>query len=67
MYELEKRDEKFDSNTVGGWVTEIYGGIPPIGETISFENLEIKVVKTTKKKVLKVRAKRVEKIEEDKE
>jgi len=67
LYEMEKRDEEFDSNTVGGWVTETYGGIPPIGETISFENLEIKIVKATKKKVLKVRAKRMEKIEKDEE
>ena len=52
LYELEQPEEEFDSNTVGGWVTETYGGIPPIGETVRFANVEIKVVKTTKKKVL---------------
>lgn len=65
LYELEKKDEEFESNTVGGWVTETYGGIPPVGETVRFENLEIKIVKTTKKKVLKVRSKCVEVLEED--
>ena len=65
LYELEQSDTEFDSNTIGGWVTETYGGIPPIGETLQFADLEIKVVKTTKKKVLKVRSKRVETVEED--
>ena len=65
LYEMEKKDEEFDSNTIGGWVTETYGGIPPIGEVLHFENLEIKIVKTTKKKVLKVRSKRVEIVEEE--
>ena len=67
LYEMEKKDEEFESNTIGGWVTETYGGIPPVGETVRFENLEIKIVKTTKKKVLKVRSKRVEIVEEDEE
>ena len=64
LYEMEKKDEEFESNTIGGWVTETYGGIPPVGETVRFEDLEIKIVKTTKKKVLKVRSKRVENVEE---
>ncbi len=67
LYELEQGDEEFDSNTIGGWVTETYGGIPPIGETLRFANVEIKVVKTTKKKVLKVRSKAVEPIEDEEE
>ena len=69
LYEIEltEEEENFDSNTVGGWVTETYGGIPPTGETLRFKDLEIKVVKTTKKKILKVRSKRVEIVEEDEE
>ena len=61
---MDQKDEEFESNTIGGWVTETYGGIPPIGEVLHYENLEIKIVKTTKKKVLKVRSKRVEIVEE---
>ena len=65
LYEVETGETEFESNTTGGWVTEIYGGIPPVGELVRFNNLEIKVVKTTKKKVLKVRSKRVEDAEEE--
>lgn len=67
LYEVEMGEEEFESNTIGGWVTEIYGGIPPVGETVTFKNLEIKAVKTTKKRVLKVRSKLVEVVEEDEE
>ncbi|MBO5411879.1 MAG: HlyC/CorC family transporter [Clostridia bacterium] len=56
LYEFEKADDEYESNTVGGWVTEIYGGIPPIGECVQWNGLEIKIVKATKQKVLKVRS-----------
>ncbi len=59
LYE-KKEDEESESNTVGGWVTEKYGTIPAIGEIIQIEDLEIKVVKATKQKVLKIRSKFVE-------
>ncbi len=56
LYEdLDSVEEECESNTVGGWVTEMYGGIPPIGEILRYEGLEIKIVKATKQKVLKVR------------
>lgn len=64
LYDMEKEDDNFDSNTVGGWVTEKYGGIPPIGEVIRFKYLEIKVVKASKQKVLKILSRVVE-TEED--
>ena len=54
LYDMEDEDENFESNTVGGWVTEKYGAIPPVGEILHFKNLEIKVVKTTLQKVLKI-------------
>ena len=48
--------------------TEKYGGIPPVGEILRFKFLEIKVVKATKQKVLKVRSRKVEEeIHEDDE
>lgn len=65
LYELEIEEDAFDSNTVGGWVTEEYGGIPPIGETLTFKNVEIKIVKASKQKVLKLRSKRVEEKSEE--
>ena len=65
LYEIEDEAEKYDSNTVGGWATEKYGGIPPIGEILRVKNLEIKIVKATKQKVLKVRSKLGEEYVED--
>ena len=65
LYELENYEEEFESNTVGGWVTEQFGGIPPIGAVIVYKNLEIKIVKATKQKVLKVRSKKVAEDEEE--
>lgn len=64
LYELENMEEEFESNTIGGWVTEQYCGIPPIGEVITYKDVQIKIVKATKQKVLKVRAKRITPSEE---
>ncbi len=65
--DMENADEECDSNTVGGWVTELYGGIPPIGEIVKTDRLEIKIVKATKQKVLKIRVKEIAPTQEDKE
>ena len=62
---IKLKYEQFESNTVGGWVTEQFGIIPPIGETFRFEDLEIRIVKATKQKVLKVRTRRVNEEEKD--
>ena len=69
LYGLETEEDDFESNTVGGGVTEKYGGIPPVGEILRFKFLEIKVVKATKQKVLKIRSKKVdaEEVHEDDE
>ncbi len=57
LYQVEIGEEEYESNTIGGWVTELFGGIPPASETIYYRDLQLKVVKATKQKVLKVRAK----------
>lgn len=67
LYETEFSDEEIESNTVGGLVTELYGEIPPIGEVIAYKNIELRIVKATKQKVLKIRTKRVENVEDEKE
>ena len=67
LYGIEDEDENFESVTVGGWVMEKHGDIPPVGEIIRFKCIEIKVVKTTKQKVLKIRSTRVEEVDEDEE
>ena len=53
--------------TVGGWVTEQCGGIPPVGEVFRYKKLEIKVVKTTRQKVIKIRSLYDETLSEDEE
>jgi len=63
LYDLT--DEESESNTVAGWVTEKTGSIPPIGTTFEFGGVEIKVVKATKQKILKLRSKRLEIVKED--
>ena len=65
LYDMEEEDENFDANTVGGWVTEEYGGIPPIGETLTFKGLEIKVVKASRQQVQKVRSTLIKEKEEE--
>ena len=65
LYDLEDEAEKFESNTVGGWVTEVYGEIPPVGEVLSCKHLQIRVVKVSQQKVLRVRTRRNEKYEEE--
>ena len=67
LYDMEEEDENYDSNTIGGWVTEKFGGIPPIGEVLTIKNLEIKVVKASKQKVLKIRSKMLESEDEEEE
>ncbi len=67
LFDMEDEDEKYESNTVGGWVTESYGGIPPIGKKLREGAFEMTVVKATKQKILKIRAKRVEDEEEKEE
>ncbi len=63
LYDMENEDENFEANTVGGWVTEKFGGIPPVGETFTFRTVEIKVVKTARQKVLKIRSRYLEELE----
>ena len=65
LYEMEEEAEKYESNTVGGWAMEKYGEIPPIGEVLRCKDLEIKIVKANQQKVLKVRSKRVEDVQEE--
>ena len=67
LYEMEDEEEKYESNTVGGWATEKYGGIPPVGEALRCKDLEIKIVKATRQKVLKVRTRRTDEPYEEEE
>lgn len=49
------RSEEFDANTISGWVIELLGEIPVNGQKVDFENFEIEVLKSTVRRVLKVK------------
>lgn len=44
LFELEP-DEESEAATVNGWMTEILGNIPEVGQTFDYENLKITVTK----------------------
>ncbi len=46
--------DEIKSNTVGGWITEKYEGIPKEGECFDIDNLHVEVVKASDKKILEV-------------
>jgi len=50
-----KGDEEFDSTTVGGFATEVFGRIPAAGEQATYGRLEITVTKANVKRVLEVK------------
>ena len=64
-FELEDEDEKFDANTVSGWVIEKLGEIPTAGAKLSHLNLDIEVLKSTVKKVLQIKVTKNEIIPEE--
>ena len=63
-FELYDEEEKFDANSVGGWVTEVIGEIPITGRSFEYKNLSVKVTKTTRKKVLEIKVIKNEKTED---
>lgn len=49
-----KELEKFEANTVSGWVIEVLGEIPVNETKFEYENLIVEVLKSTVRKVLKI-------------
>lgn len=49
-----KELEKFEANTVSGWVIEVLGEIPVNETKFEYENLVVEVLKSTVRKVLKI-------------
>lgn len=54
-FDISDQDEKFDANTLSGWIIEILGEIPHAGRKLVFDNLNIEVLKSTVKRVLQVK------------
>ena len=44
-----------DSTTVGGWITEVLDKLPVIGDSFSYENLDISVTETDGHRVAYIR------------
>ena len=51
----ESEEDEFDANTVGGWVCEKLENIPNEGDSFTYENLSVTVLKTDQTRVLSVR------------
>ena len=51
--EIEKDEGDFDDDniTMGGWIVELLGRYPKVGDTAVYENLELKVHKMRKRRV----------------
>ena len=64
-FDLIDEVEEFDANTVGGWVTEQFGELPIAGKEFNYQNLTVKVVKATRKKVIEVKVTINETVEEE--
>ncbi|WP_078544007.1 hemolysin family protein [Litchfieldia alkalitelluris] len=45
---------EYESSTISGWITEIFGYLPKKGETIHFESLNILIEEVTNRRIQKV-------------
>lgn len=52
--DLEQFEDEFDSTTVGGWITELNGGFPTLGQELDWKNLRLKVDALDDRRVLQV-------------
>ena len=52
--DLEQIEDEFDSTTVGGWITELNGGFPTLGQELVWKNLRLKVDALDDRRVLQV-------------
>lgn len=49
-------EDEFDANTVGGWVSERLGELPTVGKKFTYKNLSVEVTKSTRKRVIEIKA-----------
>ena len=62
-----RNEETFDceSETVGGWTLEMFGGFPKTGDSFTFEDLTVTVLKMDGLRVEKVLVKKAPKPQEE--
>jgi CBS domain containing-hemolysin-like protein len=65
FFEIAGEDEKFDANTVSGWIIEQMEEIPRAGTCLEYLNLKIEVMKSTVKKVQQIKVTVEAKTEEE--
>ncbi|OGS09260.1 MAG: hypothetical protein A2204_06335 [Elusimicrobia bacterium RIFOXYA1_FULL_47_7] len=46
-------------NSISGWILDLFGRIPRVGDTVKWGDLEIEVVDADKRKVQRVKIKKV--------
>lgn len=64
LFSIEDRDDKFDAQTVSGWVIENLGIIPRPGLSFDYENIHVTVTRSNNRKVHEVEVEIKEKPEE---
>lgn len=52
--DLEQHEDSFESTTVGGWITELLGAFPQVGQVVPWENLEMTVEEVDELRVTQV-------------
>lgn len=58
LMQMEEFEDKFDSETVGGWIIEIVGRYPEPDQEISYQGLKIKVLEVSDRRVEKILVKK---------
>lgn len=58
LMQMEEFEDKFDSETVGGWIIEIVGHYPLLGQEIEYQGLKIKVLEVSDRRVEKILVKK---------
>lgn len=56
-FKINKSSKEYISNTVSGWVVEELNKIPSEGDSFTFENLMVTVIKTDRKRVMEIEIK----------
>lgn len=57
LFELLNKDEELEVLTVNGWVMDILGKVPAIGDTFNYENVHVTVLEMGNNRVEKIRIK----------
>ncbi len=58
-------EEDIDSNTMGGWITELFERVPSENESVNVDNLHIEVLQSTDKQVLSAKISIMEESDEE--